>query len=32
MKKPIHILQMGAEAREILQITALAVTDAQRLE
>jgi len=30
MAKPVHILQMGAEAREILQITALAVTDAQR--
>lgn len=30
MAKPVHTLQLGAEAREILQITALAVTDAQR--
>ena len=30
MRKPVHVLQMGAEAREILQMTAVAVLDAQR--
>ena len=30
MRRPVHILQMGAEAREILQMTAVAVLDAQR--
>ena len=30
MRKPVHILQMGADAREILQMTAVAVLDAQR--
>ncbi|MFO8044114.1 MAG: phosphate acyltransferase, partial [Alkalispirochaeta sp.] len=30
MNKPVHILQMGADAREILQMTAVAVLDAQR--
>ena len=28
--KPVQVLQMGAEAREILQMTAVAVLDAQR--
>lgn len=32
MAKPVHVLQLGAEAREILQITALAVTDAQKIK
>jgi malate dehydrogenase (oxaloacetate-decarboxylating)(NADP+) len=30
LRKPVHILQMGADAREILQMTAVAVLDAQR--
>ncbi|MCG8479171.1 MAG: phosphate acetyltransferase, partial [Spirochaetales bacterium] len=30
LRRPVHILQMGAEAREILQMTAVAVLDAQR--
>lgn len=32
LAKPVQILQMGASAREILQMTALAVLDAQRHE
>jgi len=30
LRKPVQILQMGADAREILQMTAVAVLDAQR--
>lgn len=32
MARPVHVLQMGATAREILHMTAIAVTDAQRQE
>ncbi len=32
LKRPVQILQMGASAREILQMTAIAVLDAQRHE
>ncbi len=30
LKKPIHVLQMGASVREIVDMTAMAVVDAQR--
>jgi malate dehydrogenase (oxaloacetate-decarboxylating)(NADP+) len=29
MRKPVHILQLGASVRDIVNITAIAVTDAQ---
>ncbi len=32
MKKPIHILQLGAKVEEIVNMTAIAVVDAQRKE
>ncbi|WP_185281492.1 NADP-dependent malic enzyme [Hymenobacter sp. NBH84] len=31
MRKPVHILQLGASVREIVNITAIAVADAQQL-
>ena len=30
MRKPVHILQLGASVREIVNMTAIAVVDAQR--
>jgi len=30
MKKPIHVVQMGASAREIVQIAAIAAVEAQK--
>lgn len=32
MKKPVHILQLGSSIREIVNMTAIAVVDAQQLE
>ncbi|MCU0356040.1 MAG: NADP-dependent malic enzyme [Cyclobacteriaceae bacterium] len=32
MKKPVHILQLGSSVREIVNMTAIAVVDAQRME
>jgi len=32
MSKPVHVLQRGATAEEIVNIAALAVVDAQELE
>jgi malate dehydrogenase (oxaloacetate-decarboxylating)(NADP+) len=32
MKKPVHILQLGSSLREIVNMTAIAVVDAQRIE
>jgi malate dehydrogenase (oxaloacetate-decarboxylating)(NADP+) len=32
MSKPVHVLQRGAEVEEIVNMTALAVVDAQRLQ
>ncbi|HCQ29402.1 MAG TPA: hypothetical protein DIU39_03885, partial [Flavobacteriales bacterium] len=29
MKKPVHILQLGSSVREIVNMVAVAVTDAQ---
>ena len=30
MKKPVHVLQIGASVREILNMVSIAVTDAQK--
>jgi malate dehydrogenase (oxaloacetate-decarboxylating)(NADP+) len=30
LRKPVHILQLGASVREIVNMTAIAVVDAQR--
>lgn len=32
MKKPVHILQLGAQVEEIVNMTAIAVVDAQQKE
>jgi malate dehydrogenase (oxaloacetate-decarboxylating)(NADP+) len=32
MKKPVHILQLGAKVEEIVNMTAIAVVDAQQKE
>jgi malate dehydrogenase (oxaloacetate-decarboxylating)(NADP+) len=32
MKKPVHILQLGAKVEEIVNMTAIAVIDAQQKE
>ena len=32
MKKPVHILQLGASVDEIVNMTAIAVIDAQQKE
>jgi malate dehydrogenase (oxaloacetate-decarboxylating)(NADP+) len=32
MKKPVHILQLGSSVREIVNMVAVAVTDAQTRE